>query len=148
MNLAESLLSKANDYIHEDIKRFSSRKGNEFNWETMQIEEIETRAAIINFLRLSSNPLVKLNNPYSEYARNILNRSFNDIESKNYNAVAAYHTSCMRLLAHTTFLNDVKYGLEKIDYQTLGSVNMIARVRIRERNVERLAKTEGTMSRS
>lgn len=53
----------------------------------------------------------------------------------------------MKLLAHTSFLNEVKYGLEKLDYQTLGSVNMIARVRIRERNVSRLARSEGANER-
>jgi|JI6StandDraft_1071083.scaffolds.fasta_scaffold32931_1 hypothetical protein len=97
----------------------------------MKPKEIDARAELINFLRLSSNPLARLKHPYSNYAKSILNRGFSDVDSKNYNAVAAYHTSCMKLLAHTTFLNEVKYGLEKLDYQTLGSVNMIARARIR-----------------
>lgn len=141
INLAETLLSNADDLISEDKKRFSSLKGSEFNWESMKQEDIDTRAELINFLLLSSNPLVKLKHPYSLYAKNILDKSFSDVESKNYNAVAAYHTSCMKLLAHTTFLNEIKYGLEKLDYQTLGSVNMIARVRIRERNVIRLARS-------
>lgn len=140
-------METADDLISEDKKRFASLKGSDFNWETMKPDEVEARAELIDFLLLSSNPLVRLKHPYSNYAKSILDKKFTNTDSKNYNAVAAYQTSCMKLLAHTTFLNEVKYGLEKLDYQTLGSVNMIARVRIRERNVARLAQSEGPYSR-